>query len=122
MKTDGGMRPELALILAAAAPCNLSTPFSVSQRWSCWQQWPRWSSSGIAHSGDGSDYDYWLSEDFRQDFADDGAIKSHGCAGLLVSHLGIGTRRPSLTRVSRLDCSGRSHALVTVESARQKFQ
>jgi hypothetical protein len=34
--------------------------------------------------GDGSDFDYWLSDDFRRDFADDGAIKSRGCAGLLV--------------------------------------
>jgi hypothetical protein len=78
--------------------------------------------SGIARSGDGSDYDCWLSKDFRQDFADDGAIKSHGCAGLLVWHLEIRARRLSLTRVSQLDCSGQSHALVTGESAGQRLR
>ena len=33
MKTDGGMRPELALILAACSALQFINPFSVSQRW-----------------------------------------------------------------------------------------
>jgi len=41
-----------------------------------------------AHPGNGSDYGYWLSEEFGQDFVDDGGLKVSDISEIPANHEG----------------------------------
>jgi hypothetical protein len=122
VKTDGGMRVDLALILAACSALQFINPvFGVT--------------AVVVLAAIAALVVVWNSafgRRFRLRLLAVRGVPSRLCRRWRDKEpwlrwparltLEIRARRPSLTRVLRLDCSGLSHVLVTGESAGQRFR
>ena len=122
MKTDGGMRVDLALILAACSALQFINPVfgvtAVVVLAAMAALVVAWNSS----FGRRFRLRLLAARGLPPRLCRQWRVKSLGCAGLPVSHLEICASRISLTRVSPLDASADSDDLVTGDSERQRSQ